>query len=114
MGILLGAMALVALCLPPLAAQAGSWGGTVLSKGLVYDDVYGVVGGNAIMTKKVGEQAGHDVMQMDLVGSDGTVKFSTGFIFDDDPYPQMLPHESYAYRPASGWGGRGPDSSYEF
>ena len=113
-GILLGAMALVALCLPPLAAQAGSWGGTVLSKGLVYDDVYGVVGGNAIMTKKVDEQAGLDVMQMDLVGSDGTVKFSTGFIFNDDPYPQMLPHESYAYRPASGWGGRGPDSSCEF
>ncbi len=114
MSILLGATALIVLCLPPLAAQAGSWGGTVLSKGLVYDDVYGVVGGNAIMTKKVDEQAGLDVMQMDLVGSDGTVKFSTGFIFNDDPYPQMLPHESYAYRPASGWGGRGPGSSYAF
>ncbi len=114
MGILLGAIAFIALCLPPLAAQAGSWGGTVLSKGLVYDDVYGVVGGNAIMTKKVDEQAGHDVMQMDLVGSDGTVKFSTGFIFDDEEYPQMLPHESYAYRPASGWGGGGPDSSSGF
>lgn len=50
---LAAAAAALALCALPFAAQAGSWGGAVLSKGLVYEDVYGVVNGNAQMAKTV-------------------------------------------------------------
>lgn len=77
---LAAAAAALCLCALPLAAQAGSWGGTVLSKGLVYEDVYGVVNGNAQMSKKIEENEHEIVYETDLVSSTGAVLFKTGYV----------------------------------
>ncbi|MDQ9891512.1 hypothetical protein RFZ55_04000, partial [Acinetobacter baumannii] len=80
--VLAATVAMLCLCALPFAAQAGSWGGTVLSKGLVYDDVYGVVSGNAQMAKTVRKTGETTVYELDLVASDGTVLFKTGYQTD--------------------------------
>ncbi len=78
--VLAATVAVLCLCALPFAAQAGSWGGTVLSKGLVYDDVYGVVNGNAQMSKKIVENENEIVYETDLVSSTGAVLFKTGYV----------------------------------
>ena len=71
--------AALCICAVPLAANGASWGGTVLSKGLVYDDVYGVVNGNALMSKVVNKSGDLKLIELDLVRSDGTILFKTGY-----------------------------------
>ena len=97
---LAAAAAALCLCALPLAAQAGSWGGTVLSKGLVYEDVYGVVNGNAQMSKKIEENEHEIVYETDLVSSTGAVLFKTGYVqgkLDGDF--GVKAHEDFRYMP---------------
>ncbi|WP_195419495.1 S-layer homology domain-containing protein [Collinsella sp. D33t1_170424_A12] len=91
------------ICALPLAANGASWGGTVLSKGLVYDDAYGVVNGNALMYKSINDSDGQAAAELDLVASDGSVLFKTGFTFDEWGF--ISPHSSYRYIPANKYGG---------
>lgn len=94
---LAAAAAALALCALPFAAQAGSWGGTVLSKGLVYEDVYGVVNGNAQMAKTVRKSENATVYELDLVASDGTVLFKTGY--QADQYGDVTASKDFRYKP---------------
>lgn len=94
---LAAAAAALALCALPFAAQAGSWGGTVLSKGLVYEDVYGVVNGNAQMAKTVRKSENATVYELDLVASDGTVLFKTGY--QTDQYGDVTASKDFRYKP---------------
>lgn len=94
---LAAAAAALALCALPFAAQAGSWGGTVLSKGLVYEDVYGVVNGNAQMAKTVRTSENATVYELDLVASDGTVLFKTGY--QADHYGDVTASKDFRYKP---------------
>lgn len=87
--------AALCICALPLAANGASWGGTVLSKGLVYDDVYGVVNGNALMYKSLNDSEGQNAAELDLVASDGSVLFKTGFTMDE--WGQIAPHGKYRY-----------------
>ena len=95
--------AALCICALPLAANATSWGGTVLSKGLVYDDVYGVVNGNALMYKSLNDSEGQNAAELDLVASDGSVLFKTGFTMDE--WGQIAPHGKYRYIPANEYEG---------
>ena len=100
--------ATLCFCALPLAANATSWGGTVLSKGLVYDDVYGVVNGNALMSKVVEETSQGTVVEVDLVRSDGTILFKTGYVEQDG---KRAAHDDYAYMPTQNF--MNPKSSYD-
>ncbi|WP_195419499.1 hypothetical protein [Collinsella sp. D33t1_170424_A12] len=95
--VLAATVAVLCLCALPFAAQAGSWGGTVLSKGLVYDDVYGVVNGNAQMAKTVRKTGETTVYELDLVASDGTVLFKTGY--QTDQYGDVTASKDFRYKP---------------
>ena len=95
--------AALCICALPLAANGASWGGTVLSKGLVYDDVYGVVNGNALMYKSLNDSEGQNAAELDLVASDGSVLFKTGFTMDE--WGQIAPHGKYRYIPANEYEG---------
>ena len=95
--------AALCICAVPLAANGASWGGTVLSKGLVYDDVYGVVNGNALMYKSLNDSEGQNAAELDLVASDGSVLFKTGFTMDE--WGQIAPHGKYRYIPANEYEG---------
>ena len=95
--VLAATVAMLCLCALPFAAQAGSWGGTVLSKGLVYDDVYGVVSGNAQMAKTVRKTGETTVYELDLVASDGTVLFKTGY--QTDQYGDVTASKDFRYKP---------------
>ena len=104
--------ALVFLCCAlalGLLAGAGSpvcaWGAATVSGPLVYDSVYGVFNGCAVMAKRVGETTDkfgqtQPVVQQDLVNASGEVVFSSTyakdaegmFIKESTPGYQLVPH----------------------
>lgn len=75
LGFFAGVLACLALALavPLVAGAAGSFS---LLGSFVYDDVYGVFDGRAVMAKRIGmatDSSGHQatLVQQDLVSSDG-------------------------------------------
>ena len=91
--LLAGAVACLALALAaPLVA--GATGSFALFGEFVYEDVYGVFDGHALMAKKVGtvtDSAGEEVplVQQDLVNAGGEVLYSTKYARDSATY-QMV------------------------
>ena len=100
--------AALCICALPLAANGASWGGTVLSKGLVYDDVYGVVNGNALMSKVVNKSGDLKLIELDLVRSDGTILFKTGYTELDGT---RTASKDYSYMPTFNF--MNPEGSYD-
>ena len=102
------------VCFLPVGAEAAVRNGALISKGLDYDDAYGVVNGNALMQKKVGDSPEGEVTEIDLVSSSGEVLFRTGFTVG--VYGQCMPNPEYRYMPAYDYGTHGmlPGDSFEF
>lgn len=94
------ACAVMALCVCFLPAVAGAktYEGALVSKGLDYDDAYGVVNGNALMQKKVGDSPEGEVSEIDLVSSSGEVLFRAGCTIGD--FGLCIPNSEYRYMPA--------------
>ena len=89
-GFLAGAVACLALVLavPLIAGAAGSF---ALFGNFVYEDVYGVFDGRALMAKKIGtvtDSIGKEVplVQQDLVSANGEVLYSTRYARDSATY----------------------------
>ena len=80
----------------------------VLSKGLVYDDVYGVVNGNALMSKVVNKSGDLKLIELDLVRSDGTILFKTGYT---ELGGTRTACKEYAYMPTFNF--MNPEGSYD-